>query len=224
MLRIDTSGGNVTHAAVSLAQSLGARRITVYGADFSYPDGKAYARGTYLYDHFWAGQNRLSPAETKFYSFVHASSLVRDEAQGGKGLYTTTVLRGYYQRFLRLMETIDAEVIAEPGAGLNIPLRKNGATHKISTKAAPELAQTNSTSLRWRDFLSEYAKKIEGLQPPVALSNGHDAELWGTILPVAARVVREGFAPGPGALEEARRWSLERIRRVLQTPPDWPRP
>ncbi|HUJ76900.1 MAG TPA: 6-hydroxymethylpterin diphosphokinase MptE-like protein, partial [bacterium] len=46
---VDTSGGNVTHAAVTLARGLGAERITVRGADFSYPDAKPYARGTYLY-------------------------------------------------------------------------------------------------------------------------------------------------------------------------------
>ena len=37
--KMDTSGGYVAHAAVSLAHCLGARTITVYGADFSYPEG-----------------------------------------------------------------------------------------------------------------------------------------------------------------------------------------
>ncbi|HSV55884.1 MAG TPA: 6-hydroxymethylpterin diphosphokinase MptE-like protein, partial [Magnetospirillaceae bacterium] len=49
---LDTSGGNVTHAAVSLADSLGARRILLYGADFSYPMGSSYARGTYIHRYF----------------------------------------------------------------------------------------------------------------------------------------------------------------------------
>ncbi len=64
--RLDMSGGNVTHAAVSLARSLGAREISIYGADYSYPDGKMYARGTYLYDFFACRQDRLSPIESQF--------------------------------------------------------------------------------------------------------------------------------------------------------------
>lgn len=59
---IDTSGGNVSHAAVSLAYALGAEEIHIYGADFSYPQGKSYARGTYLYPFFHSHSNRLSPA------------------------------------------------------------------------------------------------------------------------------------------------------------------
>lgn len=115
MPRIDTSGGNVTHAAVSLSRALGARRISVYGADFSYPAGKAYARGTYLYDYFLKEQDRFSPSEEKFYSFVHGSSQVRREVHEGRVLYTTPVLRSYRERFVKLMETIDADVIPEPG-------------------------------------------------------------------------------------------------------------
>ena len=37
---VDTSGGNVTYAAMSLADSLGAEVITLYGADFAYPLGR----------------------------------------------------------------------------------------------------------------------------------------------------------------------------------------
>ena len=36
---IDTSGGNVSHAAISLADKLGAKEIILFGVDFSYPQG-----------------------------------------------------------------------------------------------------------------------------------------------------------------------------------------
>jgi hypothetical protein len=49
---LDASGGNVTYAAISLAEYLGAREIELYGADFSYPEGVTYARGTYIYPFF----------------------------------------------------------------------------------------------------------------------------------------------------------------------------
>ena len=37
---LDTSGGNVTHAALSLAEALGADSCLLVGADFSYPEGQ----------------------------------------------------------------------------------------------------------------------------------------------------------------------------------------
>jgi len=215
---IDTSGGNVTHAAVSLARALGARRIAVYGADFSYPDGKAYARGTYLYDYFWTEQSRLSPAEARLFSFVHHSTQARREVHGGRVLYTTPLLLGYRERFMRLMNSMDAEIVPVPGAGLDLFLngKKSAAPASAETDPWPRSGQSPSSS--WREFLSEYARNVERLPPVGAVSHGHEKELWSTILPVAARVVREGGAPGLPALEEARRWSLQRIRRVLQFP------
>ena len=46
----------------------------------------------------------------------------------------------------------------------------------------------------------------------------NERELWLTLLPAAARVVKEGHEPGPSALEEARRWALERLGRVITSP------
>jgi hypothetical protein len=223
LMRIDTSGGNVTHAAVTLARALGARRISVYGADFSYPDGKAYARGTYLYDHFWTEQSRLSPAEGSFYLFVHGSAQAHRLVRSGRVLYTTPLLLGYRERFMKLMETIDADVIPVPGLGLELLRSGKKAPALASAETDPWPPPGDSPSRRWKEFLTEYAWNIERLPPCAAGNRGSERELWSTILPVAARVVREGVTPGPAALEEARRWSLERIRRVLQLPLRSPR-
>jgi hypothetical protein len=223
MPRIDTSGGNVTHAAVSLARALGARHIAVFGADFSYPEGKAYARGTYLYDYFWTEQNRFSPAEGRFYSFVHSSALTRREVHGDRILYTNPLLRSYRERFLGLIETIDADVTVEPGAGLDTVPRQKKVPAQMSAASDWYLQPSHHPRCGWRQFLSEYARSVEHLPTVDHLAEGNEGELWSTILPVAARVVREGVAPGPGALEEARRWILERIRTVLQSPDDSPR-
>jgi hypothetical protein len=67
---IDTSGGNVTHAAVSLAVSLGTRDIHLLGADFCYPQGKSYCRGTYIYPFFQQEGHRFSPSDNRFFEFV----------------------------------------------------------------------------------------------------------------------------------------------------------
>jgi len=220
--RIDTSGGNVAHAAVSLAHVLGARRVTVYGADFCYPEGKAYARGTYLYDYFWSDQSRVSPAEARFFAFVcgNASSPARREVRAGRVLYTSPLLNGYRDRFLGLVDSIDAEIIPVPGAGLELP-GSRGTTPLPNTVSAPEWRQESKAPQRgWRKFLAEYSRSVELLPAFSAGSPEPERELWNTLLPVAARVVKEGLMPGLGALEEARRWCLERIRRFVPTPGD----
>jgi hypothetical protein len=221
LLQVDTSGGNVTHAAVSLARALGARQIEVYGADFSYPDGKAYARGTYLYDYFESGQSRVAPAEASFYSFVHSSAQARREQRGGSTLYTTAVLTAYKDRFVGLMDSIDAEVIPIAGNGLALPRGRRRAP--VSRDGAVRLQQFDPPRKSWHGFLSEYASAVERLPAFSRLASVPESALWATMFPVAARVVREGFAPGVQALEEARRWSLERISRVLQAPTGEPR-
>ncbi|MBU8913855.1 MAG: DUF115 domain-containing protein [Spirochaetales bacterium] len=76
----DSSGGNVTHAAVSLAASLGAATITVVGADFSYPLGECYARGSYVHSHFAARASRIHPWSGALYRFARdRPGVYRDE-------------------------------------------------------------------------------------------------------------------------------------------------
>ena len=211
LVPVDTSGGNVTHAAVSLALELGARHVEVYGADFCYPDGKAYARGTYMYDLFRADQSRVSPAEARFFSFAQGSTQSRRSVVGARVLYTTPLMSGYRERFIELMASTDAQIVAVPGKGLDIPPQMSRA----SPRAAPELESRGPARL-WKEFLSEYGRGIEHVPPLAASSRADEKMLWGTILPVAACVVREGTDPGQRALEEARRWTVERISRAVQ--------
>jgi hypothetical protein len=204
---IDTSGGNVAHAAVSLARALGAKRIEVYGADFSYPSGKPYARGTYLFDFFQAAQDRFSPADSALLSFALNSAAPTDS--DGRTVYSTPVLCAYRERFCEMMGTIDVEVAPAPGDGLT--LQPSGVRH--TQTAAREWPSPPRNPPGWKEMLSDFAARLRSLPAP-ALIAGMD-ELWETMLPAAARAVKEGFAPGASALEEARRWSLAQIGRAL---------
>jgi hypothetical protein len=76
----------------------------------------------------------------------------------------------------------------------------------------------------WRRFLADYSANLEALAalPTLAGSSFRtlresEKELWGTLLPIAARVIMESpeVAPGAAALDIARRWALSRIARVL---------
>ena len=80
LVGFDSSGGNVTHAAVSLAVSLGAASIDVVGADFSYPQGQSYARSSYIHTHFAVRALRTRPESDGLYHFVrNRPGLYRDE-------------------------------------------------------------------------------------------------------------------------------------------------
>ncbi|MDR3248522.1 MAG: DUF115 domain-containing protein, partial [Treponema sp.] len=92
---VDSSGGNVTYAAVSLAELLGAEEIELYGADFSYPKGRTYARGTYIFPYFEIRQNRLKPLEGLFSQFLYRSPLEKVYSAEHSWYYETTTMRRY---------------------------------------------------------------------------------------------------------------------------------
>lgn len=216
---IDTSGGNVTHAAVSLAAQLGAHRVTLYGADFSYPSGKSYARGTYLYDVFGSRSLRCEPLESSFFAFLFRSGDAAREGMGGSFRYTTPLLLRYRDDLQRLSRRIGAEVTAARGDGLPLDLGRGGGRLRVEWPTGP-------TRCGWKDFLKDYAQGLRrapaARHPLPAWFAGlpvGDRELWGTLLPVAAAVRREEGGAGPasclGSLEHARQWALERLSLVL---------
>jgi hypothetical protein len=221
---IDTSGGNVTHAAVSLAQCLGASAITIYGADFSYPDGKPYSRGTYLYDLFDSSQTRLTPAESRFFSFIYRSPDTRKERVGAGFRYTTDVMLAYRERLLRLMTAIPAHVLSVPGAGLSLEPGPEKAT-RGTAESREDGWRGSRPRCGWRRFLADYAGDLAAL-PALTHPGGNsfrmlrdtERELWGTLLPIAARVIMESpeTAPGAAAMDSARQWALSRISRLTE--------
>jgi hypothetical protein len=147
---------------------------------------------------------------------VHGSSPEHREVRAGKLVYATSLLLDYRERFMKLMGASEAEIIPVPGIGLDLhrremPVREVAASRRISPPPLPD-----APAVGWREFLSGYARGMRQLHAFSKDCSGSARELWETVLPVAARVVKEGFRPGPDAMEEARRWSLERIHRVLQ--------
>lgn len=223
---IDTSGGNVTHAAVSLATYLGARTIRLFGADFSYPSGKSYARGTYIYPYFDIRQSRLKPFESLFADFLlRNQTLVReDDDQGFR--YVTKPLVAYRERLERLALSIPTRLDR---------VRGNGVAAATETAMAALISQVGKVFAAGRpfqkpsEFLSGYAADIAALPEPrehaasyLDALGAHEQDVWTTMLPSAAAFRREaGDAPPQPAelLSLTRTWcgtvvrdELERIR------------
>lgn len=62
---LNTSGGNVSVAALSFAGLFQPRTIRTVGIEFGYPNGKTYSRGTWLPDRWLNSGNRLRTADTE---------------------------------------------------------------------------------------------------------------------------------------------------------------
>jgi hypothetical protein len=224
---LDMSGGNVTHAAMSLGRSLGAARVSLFGADFSYPDGKPYARGTYLYDFFGCRQGRLAPLESQFAAFLFRSPGISRQSVEGTHLYTTPILTAYRDKLVEMIGALDAEVMPAAGHGLPLPsIRRahlEAGPHPSGSRRDPAWEQAGMKS-DWKGLLAGYARGLEDLAqipakpgPSFHSLSTAQAELVLTLLPVAASMRREnGGDAGSGAVEEARVWALQRTRRLLE--------
>jgi hypothetical protein len=212
---LDTSGGNVAQAAVSLAVRLGAREIHLAGLDFSYPSAKAYSRGTYLYPVAAAAESRLRPSESWFQDFLLA-------AAGGQPRQSSRPLQLYRKRLEAYARTVPARLTALPGAAVELDLP---ARPPAQGEALTRPLVLGKLLRPWRSFLEQYAAGLRELPEPFSPASSYYLGLSGqalalctTLLPAAA-ALRECLPPGGReghqALALAREWSLERIRRRL---------
>lgn len=223
---IDTSGGNVSHAAVSLAEALGAQKILLFGADFSFPEGKSYTRGTYLYPFFQTDSARTQPLEHHFFSFLLRNENIIKVKQGGYIRYTTSPMISYKERLEQASARLAAELISVPGKGeiLNpahekVALTRSGVIGTLFSAGAPAVS--------WREFIRAYSRSVGALPlPHESLSDYRSSiskeqnDIVTTLLPAAAAIRREqelqgiGKA-GPEILQDVIKWTRSTIEAYL---------
>jgi len=219
---LDTSGGNVTYACLSLAEKLGAQHITVYGADFSYPNGRVYARGTYIYPFFERRQERRSPLEAQLSSFLYRSPFLTAEGDVPPQLYETSALRLYRKSFERKIAAMEARVSAAPGRGIPLSIDPKAAM-PVTRNRIFSLFAPGKMVMSANHFLEQYRRSIEEL--PVINGNAvmylqnlnTDARrVVVTLLPqMAALKHRRPELSIPDLAEAVKRYSVNEIDRVL---------
>jgi len=215
---LNLSGGNVTHAAVSLARAAGADEVHLYGADFSYPFGQPYARGTYLYPYFQSRSGRTGGSEDYFWKFIDKSHN-RRESNGDLWRIRTSFMDHYRESLEEAIESMSLNLI--PAAGSGVPIRhrkKPGHTPAGEGRRVLPTLSAGPVTVGWKDFLEDYAGRLEALPPLNGPPQDYLAELgtenrqaWATLLPSAA-TFRTASPDGPSAVEAARKWTLKQIR------------
>jgi hypothetical protein len=222
---LDTSGGNVTHACLSLAENLGADHITLFGADFSYPEGRTYARGTYVYPYFERKQNRLAPLEALHSAFLYRAPFLPPEETGESGAaknsgayYETGSLRFYRKKLEEKAAVMEAAVSAAPGRGAPVTLPEKKSRNAGGRVRAIFAAGRPSMSAAC--FLEQYRDAICALPNRAENLSAGERRIFTTLLPQAAALKRgRDDLKTPELIEAVKRYSADEIERVLAA---WP--
>ena len=96
-----SGAGTVTISALDYAIKSGFKKIIIYGADFSYVGGKAYAKGTYLDTLYNSKSSRSNTLEKQFDNLLFRTPLI----ELSKNRCTTTVLKAYQTSLESYLQT-----------------------------------------------------------------------------------------------------------------------
>lgn len=183
-------GTAVTQASVVVAYGLGAKGVSLVGADFSYPGAVPYARGTYAHDYFMLRSSRALPADSSAVCFVFRRARLED------GNYRSVLLDGY---------RLETEALLRNGPGRPLP--------RLVTPPGPERGRR-----RLQDLLHELREPVPEDSTLRAFlsesSSGRQAYL--VLLPHLAMRVRDRDGPATaGDLEWARRRFCSLVQRYV---------
>ncbi|MFO7849768.1 MAG: 6-hydroxymethylpterin diphosphokinase MptE-like protein [Spirochaetia bacterium] len=225
---IDTSGGNVSHAAVSLADSLGAQKILLFGADFSFPRGKSYSRGTYIYPLFRGQETRLIPSESLFYNFIFRNPEILHTGDDNIVRYTTKPMISYKKRLEEATGSLKARVIPIEGEG-ELLYPAEPAKRRENSSIIGTLFTAGSPSMGWREFLESYDSVLRELPDPTESLAGYRSQLneeqidvVTTLFPASAAIRREqeifgNSSIGARILKDVISWSRSVISHQLSS-------
>jgi hypothetical protein len=99
---VSSGAGTVTVTAAGIAFTSGFSRVKFFGADFSYPGNKPYAKGTYLEDIFYSAACRTNPPETQYTSLMFRGATC---VSSDNTTLTTPLLLAYKQSLDELRES-----------------------------------------------------------------------------------------------------------------------
>ncbi len=152
---IFSGAGTVTISAVDFAIKVGFKNIIVAGADFSYSNGKPYAKGTYLDRLYNQNSNRLGSSQQLFNKLEFRTELIKNE----KG-FTTKVLEAYRTSFENYLEG---------------NFVKENNLYKISNSLnKPVLSFYDNSKIQGQDILSQLKELYKNKNPAAEYNTIYD--------------------------------------------------
>jgi len=214
---LDTSGGNVTYSCLSLAEYLGIKNITIFGADFSYVNNQTYARGTYIYPYFDKRQNRLTPLESLHSAFLYRSPFLPAENEKMKNIHETQSLRYYREKFDEKAANINADIYCATRQKQLITntLTVNNEQRTIKNKLVKKPSLTKPSGF---EFLEMYKNDILALPAAQYMKNLNDKQkqILTTLLPYAAAIKkRNPLLKSGDLLEIVKEECVKDIEKIL---------
>jgi hypothetical protein len=219
---VDTSGANVTFAAVSLAEKLGAKQVEIYGADFSYPFGNTYTKGAFFYPYLNMKQTRLEPSTAGLYNFLFKNKTLRRIEKETSYYYETRALAMYRKSLEKKAESAVCAIEVVPGDGAPAHIQQH-RSDAARDRRTIELFSSGKNSVSAAGFLSGYSKRIKELPAPDKHSGDYmaglsdfDKNIFTTILPAAAAIKRSYPSLTTGELvEEVKNYCSAKIDELL---------
>jgi len=221
---LDTSGGNVTYACLSLAEFFGFKRVTLFGADFSYVGSQSYARGTYLYPYFYKRQSRFTTIEAQFSTFLYRAPFIPAEDGNKKNYYETSSLRFYRKKLEEKARGMEAEINCAPGFGAQISLQNFNheplEPHELTQIKREEIKEKRNQQSSY-EFLTQYKNDIIALPAADGANylnklNEKERQIFTTLLPLAAAIKKRNAAlKHSEIIQEVKNFSIKEIEKVL---------
>lgn len=173
IIHLFTGSGTVTIAAADFAIKAGFTQIEVFGADFSYSNGKPYAKGTYLDSIYSKQSSRIQPVE-QFYSKL----MFRTELQKlTETSCTTKILESYKFSFEEYLKNH------------NLKFKKENGIYKIENQNIKQMLELKKTTVNTKDFYAYIKKNFNDEQKCFYQLNKTELAL----LPAAAFYKRKNF-------------------------------
>lgn len=137
-----SGAGTVTISAVDFAAKAGFNNIIVAGADFSYSNGKPYAKGTYLDRIYNQKADRLKTSQKQFSTLEYRTELIQNNNK-----LTTQILEAYRTSFEQYLQHND------------LNFSKENDVYKIQAKQNRQLLEfKNQRNINGEDILKELKK------------------------------------------------------------------
>ena len=222
---LPTRAEHVTQSAFALAAVRLADTIILYGADYGYMSGKAYARGTYIPTHYMNNSNCLRPFELQSLLFSWQYNDRPSTVRAG-GWITPQFFAAYKEQLLRYAAQQGYALTEEDGRGMMTFTKRQlagGAANLMTAGAGNAASDTGDTmggaentaggaadpakasaDIAWADLITQYLQRIRALpipQPPYLpylrqLSNDNLLTLL-SLLPLMVHI------------DHNRRWKIE---------------